>query len=76
MLLILYVQPLVALRRTQASANAMARTNLADGKIVLVSSTLGLIGLVGYSQYAPMKHAIRGTSKDTRLKNEIRHEKN
>lgn len=39
----------------------MARTNVVNGKIVLVSSTLGLIGLVGYSQYAPMKHAIRGT---------------
>lgn len=38
----------------------MARNKVVDGKIVLVSSTLGLIGLIGYSQYGPMKHAIRG----------------
>lgn len=54
------------LATAHASANAMARTNLADGKIVLVSSTLGLIGLVGYSQYAPMKHAIRGLAESLR----------
>lgn len=39
----------------------MARSGVKDGKIVLVSSLLGLMGLVGYSQYAPMKYAIRGT---------------
>ncbi len=38
----------------------MARNNIVDGKVVLVSSLLGLMGLVGYSQYAPMKYAIRG----------------
>ena len=31
-----------------------------EGKIVLVSSLLGFFGLVGYSQYAPMKAAIKG----------------
>ncbi|CAG8622243.1 17262_t:CDS:2, partial [Dentiscutata heterogama] len=30
------------------------------GKIVLVSSLLGLCGFVGYSSYAPTKHAIKG----------------
>lgn len=44
----------------QAAANAMARTGVVEGKIVLVSSLLGFMGLVGYAQYAPMKHAIRG----------------
>lgn len=38
----------------------MARSGMKDGRIVLVSSTLGYMGLVGYSQYTPMKHAIRG----------------
>lgn len=38
----------------------MARNGVVEGKIVLVSSLLGFMGLVGYSQYAPMKHAIRG----------------
>lgn len=36
------------------------------GKIVLVSSTLGLIGLVGYSQYSPMKFAVRGLAETLR----------
>lgn len=36
------------------------------GKIVLVSSTLGLMGLVGYSQYSPMKFAIRGLAETLR----------
>lgn len=44
----------------QAAANAMARNKVVDGKIVLVSSLLGFMGLIGYSQYAPMKYAIRG----------------
>lgn len=38
----------------------MARNGVVHGKIVFVSSLLGFMGLVGYSQYAPMKHAIRG----------------
>ncbi|CDU25246.1 related to 3-ketosphinganine reductase [Sporisorium scitamineum] len=54
------------LATAHAAANAMARTNVVNGKIVLVSSTLGLIGLVGYSQYAPMKHAIRGLAESLR----------
>lgn len=49
-----------SLATSHAAANAMARNNIVDGKVVLVSSLLGLMGLVGYSQYAPMKYAIRG----------------
>lgn len=30
------------------------------GRLVLVSSTVGLMGMVGYSQYAPTKFAVRG----------------
>ena len=33
------------------------------GKIVLVSSTVGLMGLVGYAQYSPTKFAIRGLAE-------------
>ncbi|KAL9937851.1 hypothetical protein V8E36_003396 [Tilletia maclaganii] len=35
-------------------------------KIVLVSSMLGFFGLVGYAQYTPMKHAIRGLAESLR----------
>ncbi|CAG8780214.1 18166_t:CDS:2, partial [Gigaspora rosea] len=37
----------------------MAQQNV-KGKIVLVSSLLGLCGFIGYSSYAPTKHAIKG----------------
>lgn len=50
------------LATAHAAANAMARNEVKDAKIVLVSSLIGFMGLVGYSQYAPMKHAIRGKS--------------
>ncbi|GAK66028.1 oxidoreductase [Moesziomyces antarcticus] len=50
----------------QAAANAMARNKVVDGKIVLVSSLLGFTGLIGYSQYAPMKYAIRGLAETLR----------
>lgn len=33
------------------------------GRIVLVSSVVGFMGLVGYAQYAPMKYAIRGLAE-------------
>ncbi|KAJ1033861.1 hypothetical protein NDA16_000069 [Ustilago loliicola] len=54
------------LATAHAAANAMARTGIKDGKIVMVSSILGLFGLVGYSQYAPMKYAIRGLAESLR----------
>lgn len=34
--------------------------NRTHGKIALVSSVLGFMGLIGYSEYSPMKYAIRG----------------
>lgn len=37
------------------------RAHHVAGRIVLVSSVVGMMGLVGYAQYAPMKFAIRGT---------------
>nr|CDI54450.1 related to 3-ketosphinganine reductase [Melanopsichium pennsylvanicum 4] len=54
------------LATAHAAANAMARNGVVEGKIVLVSSLLGFMGLVGYSQYAPMKHAIRGLAESLR----------
>lgn len=44
----------------------MARNGVVEGKIVLVSSLLGLMSFVGYSQYAPMKYAIRGLAETLR----------
>ncbi|KZW01919.1 NAD(P)-binding protein [Exidia glandulosa HHB12029] len=38
----------------------------AKGKIVFVSSTVGLMGLIGYSSYAPAKHALRGLADTLR----------
>jgi 3-dehydrosphinganine reductase len=34
-----------------------------NGKIVFVSSTLGLMGMIGYSQYSPTKFALRGLAE-------------
>lgn len=36
------------------------------GRIVLISSTLGLMGMIGYSQYAPTKFALRGLAESLR----------
>lgn len=44
----------------QAAAKQMVRENKKKGKIVLVSSTLGYMSLIGYSSYSPAKHALRG----------------
>ncbi|KAI6104442.1 hypothetical protein EDD16DRAFT_1695989 [Pisolithus croceorrhizus] len=44
-----------------AAAKEMARQNK-KGEIISVSSTLGYMFFVGYSSYAPTKHALRGTS--------------
>jgi len=30
------------------------------GKVVFVSSTLGFVGFIGYTEYAPTKYALRG----------------
>lgn len=45
----------------QAAAKRMARDHF-PGKIVLVSSFLGFMSIVGYSSYAPAKHALRGNT--------------
>lgn len=34
-----------------------------DGKLVLVSSTVGLSGMIGYASYAPTKFAVRGLAE-------------
>jgi 3-dehydrosphinganine reductase len=34
-----------------------------DRKIVFISSTVGLMGMIGYAQYAPTKFAIRGLAE-------------
>ncbi|KAG9302232.1 hypothetical protein G9A89_008722 [Geosiphon pyriformis] len=39
------------------------------GKIILISSVLGFVGFIGYSQYAPTKYAIRGLADC--LRNEL-----
>ncbi|WFD04675.1 hypothetical protein MOBT1_003389 [Malassezia obtusa] len=51
-----------ALWTAHASAKAMIAAGV-RGRIVLVSSVVGLMGLVGYAQYAPMKYAIRGLAE-------------
>lgn len=54
---------MTALATSHAAAKLFVRLGKRDGKIVLVSSTLGLMGLVGYAQYSPMKFAIRGLAE-------------
>lgn len=56
---------MTALGTAQAAAKVMTSHGV-KGKIVFVSSTLGLMGLVGYTQYAPMKFAIRGLAETLR----------
>lgn len=56
---------MTALSTSHAAAKAMAAAGN-KGKIVLVSSTLGLMGLVGYCAYSPMKFAIRGLAESLR----------
>ncbi|KAK0200555.1 oxidoreductase [Desarmillaria ectypa] len=48
-----------------AGAKRMVRDNKA-GKIVLVSSFLGFMSMIGYSSYAPAKHALRGLAETLR----------
>ncbi|KAH9821517.1 hypothetical protein DFH28DRAFT_1078867 [Melampsora americana] len=46
----------------RAAATRMAKQGV-EGRIVFTSSVLGLMGLPGYSAYAPMKHALRGLAE-------------
>ncbi|KAF9526241.1 oxidoreductase [Crepidotus variabilis] len=43
-----------------AAAKKMAQQKKKGSKIVLVSSTLGLMSMLGWASYAPAKHALRG----------------
>lgn len=54
---------MTALATSHAAASLFVRVAKRDAKIVLVSSTLGLTGMVGYAQYSPMKFAIRGLAE-------------
>lgn len=36
------------------------------GKIVITSSTMGLVGFTGYSSYSPTKYALRGLAENLR----------
>ncbi|KAG0254522.1 3-dehydrosphinganine reductase [Mortierella polycephala] len=44
------------------SVKRMVETGI-KGKIVLTSSTMGLVGFAGYSSYAPTKYALRGLAE-------------
>lgn len=46
----------------QAAVHQMIPAKI-PGKIIMISSTLGLFGLIGYSQYAPTKFALRGLAE-------------
>lgn len=41
----------------------MISGSVRDGHIVLIASTLGLLGMVGYAQYSPTKFALRGLAE-------------
>ena len=41
----------------------MIKNNVKSGRIVMISSTLGLMGMIGYSQYSPTKFALRGLAE-------------
>jgi short-subunit dehydrogenase len=51
----------------------MVESKIKDGKIVFVSSILGLMSFAGWSTYAPTKYAVRGLA-DT-LRNELQRHK-
>lgn len=48
----------------------MRDSNIKDGKIVFISSMLGMLSFAGYATYSPTKYAIRGLA-DT-LRNELK----
>lgn len=51
-----------ALHVARAAANRMVSAQK-PGRIVFISSTVGLMGMIGYSQYAPTKWALRGLAE-------------
>ncbi|KAI7898664.1 uncharacterized protein BX663DRAFT_524324 [Cokeromyces recurvatus] len=52
------------------AAQRMRDSNIKDGKIVFISSMLGMLSFAGWSTYSPTKYAIRGLA-DT-LRNELK----
>lgn len=48
----------------------MRDSNIKNGKIVFVSSMLGMLSFAGWSTYSPTKYAVRGLA-DT-LRNELK----
>ena len=42
------------------------RSGVNEGRIIFISSTLGLTGMIGYSQYSPTKFALRGLAESLR----------
>lgn len=51
-----------AVHVARAAASRMVAANK-PGRIVFISSTVGLMGMIGYSQYAPTKWALRGLAE-------------
>ncbi|CAO3671687.1 unnamed protein product [Umbelopsis ramanniana] len=51
------------------AAKRMVESKIKDGKIIFVSSVVGLMSFAGYSTYSPTKYAVRGLA-DT-LRNEL-----
>lgn len=47
----------------QPALRLMIRDQVDDGRIILIGSTLSCMGMIGYSQYAPTKHAIKGLAE-------------
>lgn len=57
---------MTALSTAHAATQTFVENQKWDGKLILTGSTLSLMGLVGYTQYAPMKWAIRGLAETLR----------
>lgn len=51
------------LNSIKATTTSMIRNAVKDSRVVMVSSTLGLMGMIGYSQYSPTKFALRGLAE-------------
>ncbi|KAJ2715270.1 3-dehydrosphinganine reductase [Coemansia spiralis] len=49
------------------AARRMVAEDIKGGHIVMVSSVLGFIGLVGYGAYCPTKYAVRGLAEALRM---------
>lgn len=54
-----------AIHVIQPTVQSMIKDGV-HGRIVMISSVLGLFGLVGYAQYVPTKYALRGLAETLR----------